>query len=106
VSSTQADGPVNNDNVAFISVRVPVDAEVRLMGTTMRFPTGSLRNYVSPPLKPGRDFRYQITALWWSAGKEHRETREVAVKAGDHLTVDFLTGHSSPHGGTLLTASH
>jgi uncharacterized protein (TIGR03000 family) len=54
--------------------------------------TGSDRNFVSPPLPPGRTYPYEIRVRWIGAdGKPIEQTRQVNVQAGQRTTVDFLT---------------
>jgi uncharacterized protein (TIGR03000 family) len=55
---------------------------------------GSMRQFESPQLTPGRDYIYGIRAEWNQNGKTVSQTREVRLQAGDQLTVDF--GRQAP----------
>lgn len=87
----------NQANVARISVQVPADAEIWVEGQRTR-ETGSVRNFVSPPLTPGRDYSYDIRARWNANGREHNVTKHVDVRAGSQVTVDF--GRADEERGT------
>jgi uncharacterized protein (TIGR03000 family) len=73
---------------ATMDVQVPADAEIWFQGakTGQQGPT---RTFVSPPLEPGQNFTYDIRARWSDGGKEMDQTRQVRVKAGEHVQVDF-----------------
>jgi uncharacterized protein (TIGR03000 family) len=51
--------------------------------------TGAIRAFVSPPVAPGRDFYYQVTAKWQKGGKEVTRTQRITVHAGDVIHVKF-----------------
>ncbi len=75
---------------ATMLVRVPVNAEVYCDGVKMAL-TGSDRNFVSPPLPPGRTYPYEIRVRWIGTdGKPVDQARQVQVQAGQRTTVDFL----------------
>ncbi len=81
-------GPQQQDLTAHIAVKVPADAEVWFgQGKTQQ--TGSLREFVSPPLSPGKEYTYDIKARWMAGGQEVVQTRQVDVGAGAWKTVDF-----------------
>jgi uncharacterized protein (TIGR03000 family) len=71
-----------------LQVRVPADAEILIDGakTTQR---GTLRQYISPPLEPGKNFTYEITAKYTEDGKEVSRTHRQVVRAGGRYPVDF-----------------
>lgn len=75
---------------AEIEVRLPAGADLWFEGvrTTQ---TGTYREFVSPPLAPGRDYAYELRASWREGGREVSRTRRVRVRAGDRLDVNFLT---------------
>jgi uncharacterized protein (TIGR03000 family) len=73
---------------ATVSVRLPADAVLTFDGTpTDR--TGPAREFVTPPLEVGRDFRYIVRATWNQDGREVRQDRDVTVRAGERVNVDF-----------------
>jgi uncharacterized protein (TIGR03000 family) len=79
------------DTIAHLTVAVPSDADVWFNGTHMS-QTGSVREFVSPPLTPGMAYTYDIRARWMVDGVAVDRTKQVVVHAGDQLTVDFITG--------------
>ena len=81
-------GDAPPDNTAHVSVRIPADAEVWFgQGKTQQ--TGAVREFVSPPLTPGKEYTYDIKARWMVGGKEVVQTRQVDVAAGTFKAVDF-----------------
>ena len=48
--------------------------------------------FQSPPMEPGGDYRYVVTARWMENGKMVEQERDVPVKAGQEVTVDFNSG--------------
>lgn len=80
------------DNTVTVEVRVPdPDAVVWIDGykTTQR---GTARKFVSPPLAPGKTYRYEIRAEWTQGGRKVEQTQAVTVEAGHRVAVDFLAG--------------
>lgn len=84
-------GPPVESASASMLVRVPANADVYCDGIKMTL-TGSERNFVSPPLPPGRIYPYEIRVHYVGAdGKPIEQTRQVQVQAGQKTTVDFLS---------------
>jgi len=81
------------DGAAILSVRVPADGDIWFDGAST-VQRGSLRRFVTPALPVGHNFSYQVRARWVADGKEVDRTQAVAVRAGDRLTVDFLSAAS------------
>ena len=82
-----ATAPVS-DNIAHLTVRVPSDAQVWLEDQATR-QIGAVRDFVSPELAPGRNYIYDIRAIWQQSGRTVEQTRHVAVRGGLRVTVDF-----------------
>jgi uncharacterized protein (TIGR03000 family) len=72
-----------------IGIRVPSDAQIWFDGDKTS-QTGSFRQFVSPQLEPDKTYTYQIRAKWIKDGGSVEQTRTVAVRAGQHVGVDFL----------------
>ena len=74
--------------VVHFAIMVPADAEVWFDGakTTQ---TGPDREFVSPPLRPGHSYSYDVRARWRDGGRAVDRTRRVTFYAGDELTLDF-----------------
>ena len=70
------------------AVMVPADAEVWFDGakTTQ---TGPDREFVSPALRPGHSYSYDVRARWRDGGRAVDRTRRVTFYAGDQLELDF-----------------
>jgi uncharacterized protein (TIGR03000 family) len=76
-------------NSANIEVRVPENATVWINGQSTT-PTGAVRHFTSPPLEKDKTFTYDFRARWTDAtGKEVERTKQVDVKAGAWVGVDF-----------------
>ncbi len=76
------------DAAAHITVTAPLGARVWFDGT----PATSkelVRQFVSPPLKPGHRYTYDIKASWNDNGREVTQTQKVTVTAGARVQVDF-----------------
>ncbi len=76
-------------NSVMVTVDVPADARVWFNGTPTR-QTGSERNFVSPPVEPGKTYTYTIRAQWNQDGKDVMQERSIDVQAGSHPVVNFF----------------
>jgi uncharacterized protein (TIGR03000 family) len=76
------------DTAAHVTVDVPPGARLWFedQPTTT---TGSIRQFMSPPLTPGTKYTYDIKASWNENGREVTQTQKVAVTAGARVQVDF-----------------
>jgi uncharacterized protein (TIGR03000 family) len=78
-----------SNNTALLSVSVPTaDAEVWVQSTLTQ-QTGTVRQFTSPPLTPGRNYTYRVTARWRANGQTVVQARDVSVSAGAQAVVDF-----------------
>jgi uncharacterized protein (TIGR03000 family) len=75
------------DSPAYVTVNVPANAAVWFEGTKTTT-TGAVREYQSPPLRPGR-YTYAIRARWTENGRAVTQTQNVPVSPGSHISVDF-----------------
>jgi uncharacterized protein (TIGR03000 family) len=71
-----------------IEVRVPADAEI-WFDDSPTTQTGTIRQFVSPPLTPGHDYTYEVCARWTEEGRPVSHNRRVAVHAGERVSVTF-----------------
>jgi uncharacterized protein (TIGR03000 family) len=71
-----------------IEVWVPADAAIWFDGarTTQ---TGTVRQFVSPPVTPGHDYTYVVRATWQENGREVTQSRRITVHAGDQVSIAF-----------------
>ena len=44
---------------------------------------GTMRPFVSPTLKPGKEYTYEIKAQWQEGGQIYNETRQLTVRPGE-----------------------
>jgi uncharacterized protein (TIGR03000 family) len=83
---TQAPPP---DNSAHLQLAVPENAEVFVDGEKTN-QTGSVREFVSPPLASGSSYNYRISVRYTDAGgKPVNDTRTIHVRANDWFRIDF-----------------
>jgi uncharacterized protein (TIGR03000 family) len=80
--------PAPSDNRARIWLTVPADAQVWFDGEPTK-QTGGLRQFVSPPLAPGRFYTYAVRVRWTQGGKPVEEERRVRAQAGASSRFDF-----------------
>jgi uncharacterized protein (TIGR03000 family) len=98
-------GPASapEEQVAYVHIRVsPPHAEISIEGSKTA-QIGSSRLYVSPPLMHGQNYTYDIRVSWKENGREVTQTRTVAVRAGDRLSVVFRAPADSGGSSTLQT---
>ncbi len=75
--------------VSRIYVTLPAeDAEVWVEGVKTKT-TGRQREYVTPALSTSHQYSYMIRARWQDASGARDEIRNVALRAGDDVRVDF-----------------
>jgi uncharacterized protein (TIGR03000 family) len=75
-------------NIVLLGVRVPADARVWIEGRLMN-QSGPIRLFESPALEPDSDYHYEIQARWTEGGKQVTRSRQVTVRAGDRIIVNF-----------------
>jgi len=77
------------DNRARIHMTVPANATVWVQGyrTTQ---TGSEREFMSPPLTPGKDYSYDVRVAWKENGAPVERTRTLTVHANEAVNVSFM----------------
>ncbi len=73
---------------ALVDVVLPADAALEFQGVLTAL-TGSARRFQSPPLDPGQAYTYDVRATWRDNGRDVVRTRQVEVRAGDRLEIDF-----------------
>ncbi len=92
--TTVIDNSATNQAVHVLVVAPSENADVYFEGAKTQ-QTGTQREFVSPALTSGRVYTYHVRAAWTdTSGKQHDETRDVPVRAGQWLAVDF--NHPAP----------
>src|SRR5204862_8190353 len=81
-------------NTALIEVRCPPDAELMVDGQKTQ-QTGPMRQFVTPSLKPGKTYTYELTMK--RPGDATGQTREVNVQPGQRQMVDFTQQGPNPN---------
>jgi len=76
------------ETVCHIGLRVPDGAEVFVDGVKSK-QTGTLREFVSPPLTPGQTYIYTLRARWKENGKPVEQSQEVGVTSGSRTELVF-----------------
>jgi len=82
--------PAGADASAQLTVRVPANAEIWVNGSKTTS-TGPVRQYQSPPLAPGKQYAYDLSARWTENGREVTQKQTVDVSPGAHVNVAFPT---------------
>jgi uncharacterized protein (TIGR03000 family) len=81
--------PPPTPNRAHLQLLVPEKAEVVVEGVKTG-KTGTVRDFVSPPLTPGKNMTYRIAVRYTDTdGRPVEETHSVRVRANDNLRIDF-----------------
>jgi uncharacterized protein (TIGR03000 family) len=86
-SPSQAPNNVT-DLPVYIQVRVPANAKVWFDDNETE-QTGTLRQFVSPPVTPGSDYTYRIRARWKQGEAEATQSRLITFHAGERISVVF-----------------
>jgi len=75
---------------AYVRVFVPTpDAQVFFGDQATQQTNTTIRDFVSPPLEPGKQFQYEIRAQFKQGDQTKDEKRTVDVQAGSRVTVNF-----------------
>jgi uncharacterized protein (TIGR03000 family) len=90
-----ADNSPVDPNSARIMVRVRPDAQV-WFDDEKTDRTGVMRQFISPPLTPGKTFAYDVKAAWIVDNQEVTNTRHVRLHAGESVLVDFTRRPPAP----------
>jgi uncharacterized protein (TIGR03000 family) len=75
--------------VSSVQVKVPSpDAEVWFAGIKTK-QSGLNRDFVTPELEPGKNYKYQVRAIWKDKGVEVEQNRTINFQSGQNVMVDF-----------------
>jgi uncharacterized protein (TIGR03000 family) len=86
------------NRAVLINVSVPANAQIWVEGKRTT-DSGAFRQFISPPLPPGREFSYDIKVRWTEDGKEVTRSRHITVHAGDVVNLSFNSGTASVSSG-------
>jgi uncharacterized protein (TIGR03000 family) len=76
------------NRAVLVNVSVPANAQI-WFGDVKTDRTGLLRQFVSPPIIPGRDYTYDVKVVLTEGGKEVTHSRHITVHAGDVINLTF-----------------
>ncbi len=94
-SASVAPRPVLDPNVVYLGIRVPdANADVWINGVKTA-QKGTMRPFVSPTLKPGKEYTYEIKAQWQEGGQIYNETRQLTVRPGEQYGINFTASAPS-----------
>jgi uncharacterized protein (TIGR03000 family) len=74
--------PLADPSTATFTLNVPEGAYVWVQGQQTR-QSGTVREFVSPPLKPGQTYKYDVKVQWTENDKPVEQTLTLDVQAGD-----------------------
>jgi uncharacterized protein (TIGR03000 family) len=74
---------------ATVTVSLPADAKLWFNGVEAPG-TGATRSFATPPLAPGMEYAYELTAEATRKGAVQKITQRVVVRAGQEATVDLV----------------
>ena len=77
-----------NDTVT-INVTVPADDAKISFDGSMTVQRGKQRQFVSPPLQPGREYTYDIRVNWKQDSREVTRNRQITIHSGDVVNLTF-----------------
>jgi uncharacterized protein (TIGR03000 family) len=80
-------------NAALIMAHLPEDASIWFQGAPTQ-QTGTLRQFRSPPLTPGKEYAYTTRLQWHEGGKWVSQLHTFAVHPGDVHCVDIVPADS------------
>jgi uncharacterized protein (TIGR03000 family) len=85
-----SDAPVPGMGTPLVlSVKVPQPTAEVFVDGHKTAQTGLDRTFESPPLEPGRQYRYELTARWVEGGATREMKKAVVGTAGEVVRVDF-----------------
>lgn len=81
-------------NSVEVVAHMPEDADIWFEGTHLPRRDVTMREFISPPLKPGVNYVYDIRVNWAEEGHRAEQALKVRVQAGDIVCLDLrAVGH-------------
>jgi uncharacterized protein (TIGR03000 family) len=84
----QANTAANANTVALVA-HLPQDAQIWIDDFQSK-QKGEVRQFESPPLKPGQDFKYTVRVNWFEDGRPVSQARVLHVHAGEVQCIDLV----------------
>jgi uncharacterized protein (TIGR03000 family) len=79
----------DNSNTVALVAHLPPDAQIWIDDFQSK-QKGEVRQYESPPLKPGVDYRYTVRVNWVEDGRLVSQARVLQVHAGEVQCIDLV----------------
>jgi uncharacterized protein (TIGR03000 family) len=79
----------NEANSVELVAHMPEDADIWVEGMHMPRKDVPMREFISPPLKPGMNYVYDIRVNWAEEGHRAEQALKVRVQAGDIVCLDL-----------------
>jgi uncharacterized protein (TIGR03000 family) len=76
-------------NMVQLVGHLPTDADIWFEGNDMGRKDQMMREFISPPLTPGRNYTYDVKVNWAEEGRRVEQSFKVPVQAGDVLCLDL-----------------
>jgi uncharacterized protein (TIGR03000 family) len=76
-------------NMVALVAHLPEDADIWFEGKDMGRKDQMMRQFISPPLTPGRNYTYDVKVNWTEEGHRAEQSITVPVQAGDILCLDL-----------------
>lgn len=76
-------------NSAELVAHLPDDADIWFQGMPLGRKDKMMREFISPPLEPGRTYTYDVRVNWAEEGHRAEQAIRVRVQAGDILCLDL-----------------
>jgi uncharacterized protein (TIGR03000 family) len=76
-------------NMALLLAHLPEDADIWFQEQYMGRKDQLMREFISPPLIPGRNYSYDVKVNWAEEGHRVEQSLTVPVQAGDILCLDL-----------------
>ncbi len=92
--------PTPSEAAAHITVTLPANAQLWFNDALM-LTTGPVREFDTPPVAQGKQFKYTVKATWKEDNKDVTQTQQVTFTAGQIVQVKFpvpakTTGQTAP----------
>jgi uncharacterized protein (TIGR03000 family) len=79
----------DDPKAALVMAHLPEDASIWFQDEQTR-QQGTLRNFTSPPLTPGKEYTQSVRVQWHEAGQWVSQVHNVTVRAGDMYCLDVV----------------
>jgi uncharacterized protein (TIGR03000 family) len=96
---------VRADDTATVTAKVPADAKLYFDDKPTQ-QMGAMRTYITPELRPGKEYVYQVKVEYMRGGRTMTQTGQVTVRAGQTSRVEFAEAAAVAGGGHVYTINN